>query len=262
MEDKIAHFTQQTIASWNEAAARHEAINQSLFDSVKRKTFNNLNPDFNKLIDSISIKNKDVVQVCCNNGIDLISVKNKGAGSCLGIDGSEAFIAQAKELSVATRHSDIEFLCSDIYALTDEFQSKFDVLIVTVGVIYWMPDLNHFMKICAGLLKPNGQIVMEEMHPILGMYEEGNPSYAATSYFEKEPFKDETGLDYFTYENYEGKPNYWFQHTVSDLITAAIKAELTLVHFKELSYNIGNYCADLEKENANPPLGMNIMWVK
>lgn len=256
------YYTQQTLASWDEAAARHEEQNKHLFEHVKDPDFNNLNHDFNSLIDDISIQNKSVVQVCCNNGIDLISLKNKGAGYCLGIDGSSSFINQAQSLLKNTSIQNMDFLHSDIYALPDDLAGRFDVVLLTVGVIYWMPDLNHFMKICAGLLKPNGQILMEEMHPILGMYEEGNPSYAATSYFEKEPFKDETGLDYFTYENYEGKPNYWFQHTVSDLITAAIKAELTLVHFKELSYNIGNYCADLEKENANPPLGMNIMWDK
>jgi SAM-dependent methyltransferase len=259
---ELKNYTRQTIACWNEAAERHKAINHNLSLHVKEPTFNHLNPDFDELINSTTLKNKSVVQICCNNGIDLISIKKKGAGYCLGIDGAQAFIDQARELSISAALNDLEFLCSDIYDLPETLNGRFDIVILTVGVINWMPDLSTFMQVCTQVLKQDGLILMEEIHPILGMYEEGSPSYLDASYFEKEPYKDEAGLDYFTNKKYQAKPNFWFQHTLSDLFMAALSAGLTLKFFKELDYNVGNFCADLEHIDANPPLGMNVVWAK
>ncbi|MFT5592546.1 MAG: 2-polyprenyl-3-methyl-5-hydroxy-6-metoxy-1,4-benzoquinol methylase [Oceanicoccus sp.] len=258
----ISDYTQKTIESWNEAAPIHAAINQSLYLDVTDKAFNNLNADFNRLVDEFGVVGKSVVQVCCNNGIDLLSVKNKGAGRCLGIDGSHVFIDQATDLSAAAGHSDVEFYCSDIYALPEKYQESFDVVIITVGVLNWMPDIFKFMDVCASLLVPGGHLLLEEIHPILCMYEEGSPSYIDSSYFHREPFIGTEGLDYFSHTKYEGKENFWFPHSLTDVFMSAIASHLQLKHFKELPYNIGNFCADLELIDHNPPLGINVCWQK
>ncbi|MGR6873021.1 class I SAM-dependent methyltransferase [Pseudomonas sp. HK3] len=258
----ISEYTQKTIESWNEAAPIHAAINQSLCLDVTDKTFNNLNTDFNRLVDEIGVSDKSIVQVCCNNGIDLFSIKNKGAGRCLGIDGSKVFVDQAIELSNAAGYSDIEFCCSDIYTLPEKYQASFDVLIITVGVLNWMPDIPRFMEICASLLVPNGYLLLEEIHPILCMYEEGSPSYIDSSYFHHEPFIGTEGLDYFSHKKYDGKENFWFPHSLADIFMSAIASHLQLKNFKELPYNIGNFCADLELIDHNPPLGINVCWQK
>ena len=209
-----------------------------------------------------NVVGKSVVQVCCNNGIDLLSVKNKGAGRCLGIDGSLPFINQAIGLAQAAGRSDIEFYHSDIYDLPDTFQNSFDIAIITVGVLGWMPDLTRFMGICAALLKPGGRLLVEELHPILNMYEEGKPSYLDGSYFRTEPFVESDGLDYFSYKKYDGKENYSFPHSTADILMAAIANDLQLEHVKELAYNVGNFCADLEHADNKPPLGINFAWRK
>ncbi|MBU2509798.1 class I SAM-dependent methyltransferase [bacterium] len=262
MSDKIAFYTKKNIDSWNEAAPRHASINSSLISTVLNPAFNNLNPDFDALVDSCNIKNKSVVQVCCNNGLDILSVKNKGAARCLGIDGSKEFISQAKELSEDANQPDMEFLHSNIYDLPDEFKSSFDLVIITVGVFGWMPDIYKFMEVCSSLLVADGQLLVEEIHPILGMYEEGKPSYIDSSYFNKEPIKDSNGLDYFNKEKYDAKENYWFHHSLTEILMAAISNNLRLEHIKELSYNVGNFCADLEFVKHNPPLGINLSWRK
>lgn len=261
MTEQTDYYTKKNIASWDEAAPIHESINSTLSDDVKRENYNNLNPDFNELVDSYSIENKSVIHVCCNNGIDLISVKNKGAGRCVGVDGSRAFIDQAIKLAEISGQSDIEFLCSDIYELTAA-QETYDILMITVGVLGWMPDVTKFLGICSSLLAPGGCLLMEDLHPVLGMYEEGNPSYLDSSYFHSEPYRDANGLDYFTYEKYDGKENFWFHHTLEKILMSAISNDLQLEHIKELKYNIGNFCADLESSDKNPPLGINLAWRK
>ncbi|WP_207798125.1 class I SAM-dependent methyltransferase [Bermanella marisrubri] len=258
----IQFYTRQNLASWDEAASIHHSINKDLADRVCRPDFNNLNSDFNKLLDTLDVAGKSIIQICCNNGIDLLSLKNKGSGYCLGVDGSFEFIKQARELCCSTEHAQIEFIQSDIYELPEDLFGRFDIVLVTVGVINWMPDLSIFFDICQRLLVDNGHVVMEEIHPVLNMFEQAEPSYLAYSYFDKEPVKDENGLDYFTNKKYQARPNYWFQYTLSDLFSCAISANLQLAHFKELPYNVGNYCADLEHSHSNPPLGFNALWQK
>jgi 2-polyprenyl-3-methyl-5-hydroxy-6-metoxy-1,4-benzoquinol methylase len=262
MPKNIDFYTRKNIASWDEAAPVHASINASVREQVANPDFNNLNPDFDALVDVYGVRDKSVVQVCCNNGIDLLSVKNKGAGRCLGIDGSGAFIEQASALAASAGHADIEFCHSDIYTLPQGYLAQFDVLITTVGVVSWMPDIDRFMRICSSLLAPGGIFLMEELHPVIWMYEEGEPSFLKYSYFETEPVRDTGGLDYFTHEKYDARENYSFQHTLADIFMAAIASRLQLEHVRELGYNVGNYCADLESAEANPPLAINCVWRK
>ena len=262
MSNDTQFYTHKTLASWDEAAALHAQINQHLIHDVQDPSFNHLDDALNRLLGASNLTDKSVVQICCNNGIDLLSVKNKGAGYCLGIDGSAEFIKQATAYAYAAKQDDIEFACHNIYALPNSLHEKFDCAFMTVGVINWMPDLADFFNACASLLKPGGEIFLEEIHPILGMYEEGEPSYIHASYFNKNPHKDENGLDYFTGNAYSAKENYWFQHTIADVLTAAIQAGLTLTNFMELPYNLGNFCADLESSPHNPPLAMVASWKK
>lgn len=262
MANSKEYYTKRTIASWDEAAPIHESINSSLREDVRKRSFNNLNPDFSALVDAYGVCNKSVVQVCCNNGIDLLSIKNKGAGRCLGIDGSRAFIEQATSLAKIAGQTDIEFCCSDIYDLPNKYQSSFEVAIITVGVLAWMPDIYRFMEVCSSLLVPGGNLLMEELHPILGMYKEGDPSFIDFSYFNTGPFRDTNGLDYFTYKKYDAKENFSFQHSLADIFMSAIASNLQLEHVNELSYNVGNFCADLEFADNNPPLGINLGWRK
>lgn len=125
-----------------------------------------------------------------------------------------------------------------------------------------MPDINRFLSVCSQLLKAGGHLLIEEIHPIVNMYEEGAPSYIQNSYFDKTPCKDETGLDYFTNQTYKAKPNYWFSHKLSDILNGALATNLFLKRFDELSHNTGNYCADLETIDSNPPLTMHLVFEK
>ncbi|MFD1215845.1 class I SAM-dependent methyltransferase [Microbulbifer celer] len=262
MNNHTKFYTEKTLESWDEAADIHAAKNTDLEQRVSVPGFNALEEDFNLMVDRFDLSEKSVVQVCCNNGKDLISLKNKGAGYCLGLDGSQKFITQAKQLAQASRQPDIEFACVNLYDIPSEPFPEFDFLASTVGVIGWMPDLQVYFKICASLIKPGGYFLMEEIHPVLNMYIEGPPSTLGMSYFDRSPQRDTEGLDYFEGEKYKAKENYYFQHTFSDILTAAISSGLELQYIEETAANVGNYCADLEREQYNPPLAFVACWRK
>ena len=52
-------------------------------------------------LETLRIAGKDVAQICCNNGRELICVKRMGAGRCVGFEGAEAVVEQARELAAA-----------------------------------------------------------------------------------------------------------------------------------------------------------------
>lgn len=255
-------YTQATLDSWDEAAPLHAKINSDLFHTVSEPDYCNFTPYFLQALKDVNFKDKACVQICCNNGQDLISLKKMGAGYSLGIDGAQGFIEQAIQLAKAAEVTDIHFVKHNIYQLPQEYENTFDLAIITVGVLNWMPDLSAFFKICASLLKTGGQLIIEDIHPVLNMYEEGSPSFLNASYFEKQPYVDTKGLDYFTGKPYAAKPNYWFQHTMSDIFMAAIQQNLQLQHMDEIAQNVGNFCADLEHTAHNPPLAFVASWKK
>ncbi len=262
METKHQDLIHRTLASWNEAAPRHAKVNAALQQQVQAPDFNHLNAGLFNLLQQETLAGKSVLQLCCNNGIDLLSVKNMGAGQCTGIDGAENFVTQARDLAALAGHPDMAFHWHNVYAIPESVPPS-DIVIVTVGVLNWMPDLPGFMAVCNRLLKPGGKLFIEDIHPLLNMYDEaeGGPS-VQYSYFNRAPFEDTSGLDYFTGEAYEATPNYWFQHTLADILQGALGQGLQLCWFDEIAENIGNYCAELQHAPANPPLGFVASWQK
>lgn len=264
--DERRRYTAANREAWDEAAPLHAKVNQTaLLEKFARPGYNDLDEHCVARLEEIGVAGKSVAQVCCNNGRDLLSVRNMGAGRCVGFDASEAFLEQARELARAAGHEDVEFIAGDAYDIPTRHTDTYDLVVTTIGVLGWMPDLPAFFRVLAGLIEPGGHLFMEEMHPVLLMYEpgrDGAPSYLAHSYFKTDPFVETTGLDYFTGGTYESKPSYGFPHPLSEIVMCAIDAGLVLQHFAELGYDISLFCADLEHAAVKPPLGMTLVWKK
>ncbi len=251
--------------AWNEAAPRHARHNQERLKASLAGGYNHLSDEYVAMLERVGISGKSVVQVCCNNGLDLLSAKGMGAGECLGIDQAPAFLEQGRELAMAAGRADMSFLEANVYALPAELAGRFDIVMTTIGVTGWMPDIKGFFAAVAALVKPGGHWVMEEMHPVLMMYEPdpgGGPSRLTHSYFRTEPFKETAGLDYYGHEAYDSTPNYSFTHKMCDLVNAGIMAGLELQFMDEVGRDISNFCEDLETAEALPPLGLYMLWHK
>ena len=123
---------------------------------------------------SLGVEGKDVAQLCCNNGRELLSVKTMGAGTCAGFDQSAPFLEQGRELAAAGK-IDCRFVETDVYEIPAEFDAAFDLVFVTIGVFGWMPDLSRFIGVAARLLRPGGAFYVYEQHPIINMFEAGDP---------------------------------------------------------------------------------------
>lgn len=265
-EEQRKRYTDANREAWDEAAFVHAELNQAaLVEKFSRPGYVGLDEHCIARLREIGVAGKSVAQVCCNNGRDLLSVKNMGAARCVGFDASRPFLDQARELARAAGHEDVTFIAADVYDIPARHDDTYDIVMTTIGVVGWMPDLAAFFRVLAGLMKPGGHLLMEETHPVLMMYEpgaDGAPSYLAHSYFKSEPWVETSGLDYFTGRHYDAKPSYAFPHTLAEIVMSAIDAGLALRHLAELGYDISGFCADLEHATATPPMGMTLLWQK
>lgn len=265
-DEERSRFTAANRDAWDEAAAVHAELNQAaLLERFAEPGYCSLDEHCVERLRGIGVAGKSVAQVCCNNGRDLISVRNMGAGRCVGFDASERFLEQARELAHAAGHDDVEFIATDAYDIPRHHDDTHDLVMTTIGVVCWMPDLPTFFRVLAGLTKAGGHLFMEETHPVLAMYEDGRdgePSRPAFSYFRREPWVESDGLDYFTGARRASKTRYEFPHTLAEIVMSAIDAGFVLRHFAELDYDISGFCADLEHAGAKPPMGMTMVWHK
>ena len=223
--DKTKKFTTANRAAWEEAAPIHARHNQvKLIEAFSRPGYSCLDSLETLFLNTLGVAGKDVAQVCCNNGRELLSVKNMGAARCVGFDGAEGFLAQGRELAQAAGQ-ELEFVCTDVYDIDDNYAESFDLVTITIGVLGWLPDLPRFFSVLAKLLRPGGALFIYEQHPILDMITPGDadaPLEWELSYFTKEPYQETGGLDYYGGETYVAKPLTSFSHTMAEILMSGI----------------------------------------
>lgn len=238
LKDLDPNYSEVNRKMWNQTADIHKAYSHAkTLAKVSDKNFSSLDKIETQLLIDISVKNKDVAQLSCNNGRELISVKKMGAAHCVGFDISDAFIAQAQELTKASGEK-LDFICTNVYEISKEYYNSFDIVYVTVGSFGWLADIQTYFQIVAYLLRPEGKILIYEMHPMLDMFDAETGMEVKHSYFRTEPDYEESFPDYLNPDIIVDTPSYWFHHKTSDIISAVLDAGLTLEHFKEYPHDI------------------------
>jgi ubiquinone/menaquinone biosynthesis C-methylase UbiE len=244
---------------WNETAEVHaRGYVTGLREQVKSPDFSTFDEVERRLLGEIGLEGKAVIQLACNNGRELISIKKAGAGRCVGVDVSDGFIAQAKELA-RLGGADVEFLRLSVYDLPRDLDGQFDLVYITIGALGWLPDLDSFFAIASCLLKPGGQLFIYEMHPVLNMFDPENGLAVEASYFQTEPFVEGEGPDYMDPSQMVSAVSYWFPHTLAAVIGGCLAHGLTLTHFEEYGHDISVVFADFERLDAKPPLSYTLV---
>lgn len=252
--------------AWNDSA-RHHRDNPEwpiLLKAVEHSDFNCIDDTLRNLLEQVGVADKDLVQVGCNNGRESLSLFALGARSVVGIDQSAAFLEQARELAARSPHA-AQFIEADIHHLPSELHNRFDVALITIGVLGWMPDIGEFFRHVANVLKPGGALVIYETHPFLEMFdpEASDPYSLHTAYFRREPFVQTQPIVYQGKVEQQSAPSYWFVHTLGDIFTGALDAGLAVNHFKEYPHSNREELYDrYERQQAQLPLCFTWVAVK
>jgi len=236
--------------AWNEATVYHQKARKgSLQEGFKNPNFTTLNRDCDEILigklNEIDFTEKIIAQLPCNNGRELLSLVKLGAKKGIGFDISDAAIAEANELT-AISNLNAEFYRTNILDIDDTFNNSIDFIYISEGSLQWFSSLNDYFKIVSKLLKPNGKILIFEMHPFAYFFEPANDSGKEPtldeflSYFEKQPYSYKNGLDYVGETTYAAKECCWYMHKISDIINALISNGIEIEIIDEYNMEMAN----------------------
>lgn len=216
---------------WNKKTEHH--YNSEFYDVpafIKGKE--SLNPIDLELLGNI--KGKTILHLQCHFGQDTISLARHGA-IVTGVDFSEKAIEKAKELN-ETVGTNATFITSDIYKLPEILDETFDIIYTSYGVIGWLPNMKAWANIIHHFLKPKGEFIMIEFHPVVWMF-----SYDFKTieydYMGGKPIIEELQGTYTDQNANIKEASVSWNHGLSTVINAIIKTGLNITDFKEYNYS-------------------------
>lgn len=247
-------YTEANRKAWNQVGPIHEDIKKEAKKAFLEPGYSCLDETVAKALREAGIEGKDVAQVCCNDGVETLSLKNLGAASCTGFDISDEAIQAAERLAEQSGIA-CEFVRTDIYEIPEKYNTKFDIVYISVGALVWFPDLKGFFDVVSRLLREGGALIVYEMHPVLNMMDEEADDFRIKhSYFIDGPRVYDDGLTYLGNDNYDSSPTYNFDPTLSQMINATISAGLNLRRFDEFDHDQSALFEHLEDSNIKIPM--------
>jgi SAM-dependent methyltransferase len=227
--------------SWNRRTEVH--YDSEFYDNenfIQGK--NSLNEIELQLLGDVS--GKRILHLQCHFGQDTISLARMGA-KAVGVDLSDAAIDKARKLAEITK-ANAEFVCCDIYDLPNHLNSLFDIVFTSYGTIGWLPDLDKWAGVINHFLKPGGQFLIVEFHPVVWMFDDDFEK-VGYNYFNAEPIvESETG----TYADRSAELNSKFvswNHDLAEVMTSIMGVGLSIEQFKEYDYSPYDCFAHTEK---------------
>lgn len=209
---------------------------------------------------AFSVKGKDIIELGCGRGEKIMAFKTMGAGRCLGVDSTAEHVKQAKEIASLDNH-DVDFIEADLCQLDSNYHDSFDMVYLGSS-LNWLEDLAGLFRSIQKLLRKGGYCFIYDIHPLINMYDPDDIHVIDTSYFKSEPLEIRVANPLKTSGLTSSITYYFFQHTLSDIVTAAIGQELTIKHFAEYPYDASKTYKKLEEHEFSLPLSYGLILQK
>lgn len=176
----------------------------------------------------------DALHVQCHVGFDAVSLARRGA-RVTGVDFSPAALAKARAIA-ARCGVDVEYVEADVLDLPAALHGRFDLAYATIGVLVWIADVDAWMRSVAALLRPQGRLVLVELHPFYDMVASLDPlkldfPYAGAGAGGRR--FDEDGSYAAPDARLQATESVQYAHSIGEVVTAALDAGLRLDVLKE-----------------------------
>ena len=177
---------------------------------------------------------KSILHLQCHFGLDTLSLARMGA-NVTGVDLSDKAIEKARELAKET-DLPARFICCDLYELPNHLNEKFDLVFTTYGTIGWLPDLDKWASLISHYLKPGGELLFVEFHPVVWMFDE-DFDRVAYDYFKSKPIiETETGTYADPSAPLKQELVSW-NHGLGEVLSNLLEAGLEIAFFEEYDYS-------------------------
>lgn len=248
-------FTKANLAMWNELVDVHAG---STFYDLEgfRRGRETLRPGIEREELAPHVAGRRLLHLMCHFGLDTLSLARHGA-TVTGADFSDKAIALARRLADEVGLADrASFVRSDVYALPDKLQERFDIVFTSWGVLTWLGDLTRWANVAAHFLEPGGTFYMAEFHPFVWTLDDGDsPSYSRPAGSPPPESEVRLGYPYFN----PGEPlastddgdyadpaahvsadiSYEWPHSLGEIVSALLAAGLRLDYLHEFPFTHG-----------------------
>ena len=182
-----------------------------------------------------SVEGLDVIHLQCHIGTDTLSWARMGA-RMTGVDLSGESLRIARDL--ADRAGlEIEYVQSSIHDAAAALAGRsYDVVYTSIGVLYWLDDLDEWARLIAGILRPGGIFFIREGHPMAMSIDPLTPKgelKLGWPYFNCGPQVDESDVDYSSPEKVGNARTFGWSHPLGEIIVSLINAGLRITDFQE-----------------------------
>lgn len=223
---QIARSLRDNRDLWDKRVRAH--LQHGLYPSgrVLDGTYDVLEPEITELGD---VRGKRLVHLQCNAGADTLAWARRGA-LVTGIDFSSVAIDEARRLASSTG-VDATFVCADVLA-PPEGLGPFDLVYTSMGVLWWLPDLDRWAGVIHDLLADGGVFYIHEIHPMtMCLLERDDGTIAlAEDYYDSPPAFETTGTYYDGGSDFAAEPatEHGTVHTLGQVVTAIAGAGLRI----------------------------------
>lgn len=241
MEENYLEINKKT---WNNRTEVH--VDSEFYDNESflkgRSSLNSIELDLFG-----DIKGKKILHLQCHFGQDSISLSRLGA-QVTGVDFSDVAIEKAKELA-QKMDVDTSFICCDVYSLPDILNEQFDIVFTSYGTIGWLPNINRWGNVVSHFLKPGGQFVFAEFHPVVWMFD-SEFKFVKYNYFNTETIIEESEGTYTDGGEEMRNTEISWNHPMSDVVNSLVSSGLEILSLKEFDYSPYNCFANMEEVSS------------
>lgn len=228
---KNEDYLEKNRLSWNKRTEVH--VDSEFYDN---ESFINGRTSLNSIeLDLLGdLAGKKVLHLQCHFGQDSISMSRMGA-DVVGVDLSDEAIRTAEGLAAKTGQS-TKFVCCDVYDLPNHLSEQFDIVFTSYGTIGWLPDLDKWANVVQHFLKPGGEFIFAEFHPVVWMFDD-DFSGVGYNYFNVEEIREvESGTYADPEANIESEYVTW-NHHMSEVIMSLINVGIEIKELHEFDYS-------------------------
>ncbi|WP_270182652.1 class I SAM-dependent methyltransferase [Alkalihalobacillus sp. CinArs1] len=222
-------ITEQNEQAWNqqnyEALLNRHGTPEQVADKLKA----NPNGKLRSLLPYLpDLKGKRIANLMGSHGMKATAMGLLGADVTV-IDFSYENERYAKELADAAS-VDLTYYLSDILRLGTEHHSKYDIVVMELGILHYFLDLHPLFRIVHHILKPGGQFILQEFHPISTklITSKGKKHKVDGNYFD--PTIQETNVAYKKHLNEQQNTNAVLQRkwTLGEVLTSIADEDLII----------------------------------
>jgi len=178
----------------------------------------------------------DAVHLQCHIGTDTVSLARLGA-RMTALD----FSAPALQLAGSLARDlglDISFVQAELSDAEEALgRNRFDLVYTGIGALGWLPHIDRWAGVVAGLLRPGGRLFLREGHPVLWSLDDRRTDALVIDfpYWEQpEPLVWEEGGTYVTTDaEFTANVSHEWNHGLGEIVQAVLDHGLRLTGLVE-----------------------------